>query len=487
MEQVCEAIAVQAAYLPQEQQSLITAAVVEELRLAFGPVVASIVEDSIWLKELPEHTGLMDDDSSRVLREYMVAASRDHRAVLVILSDRLLKLRQDQAGDVPLYLQHLRALESLQVHAPLAHALGVGKFLWELEDLSFRTLFPGSYSSLEDWQRQLWEESEEMMEEAKVEVLASLNRNEYLVARAGRYTITSRRKSVFSTFKKMFQSHKNREQVLDVFAMRVVIGVKDEYQYESQVQAEVCRQAYSSARSALSSWTEPRGRFKDYVTRPKGNGYASIHTTLEHKSGLPLEMQIRTEEMHQAAEFGDSAHSLYKGGIKSLAAAQQFASTVRRRNVAVLEEGGDIPESRRVLRNYPFPDYHPKGEEGGDVPEGEGDASSRSRSGSPVVQGLQAEELESMILTAPSVQPEDIRGELELEESYEDTWSSEQLGKDLVQLSPAAPLARSRPSIARPRTKRGGEGGGAGTQAGGRPASVRDDYWGIFDGAVAGG
>jgi len=116
--------------------------------------------------------------------------------------------------------------------------------------------------------------------------------------------------------------------VLDVFAMRVVIGVKDEFQYDNKVQAEVCRQAYAAARSALETWREPKGRFKDYVTKPKPNGYASIHTTLEHPSGLPLEMQIRTEEMHQAAEFGDAAHSLYKGGIKSLAAAQQFANTV---------------------------------------------------------------------------------------------------------------------------------------------------------------
>jgi guanosine-3',5'-bis(diphosphate) 3'-pyrophosphohydrolase len=282
-----------------------------QVRERFGPVVASIVEDSLWLSKLPDRTGLLDDDGSRFLREYMVAVSRDHRAVVVMLADRLHSLRRASAA--PLYEQHLRALEALQVYSPLAHALGVGKWLWELEDLSFRALFPDSYSDVERWQLELWEESEEMMEMAKSEVLASLNDNALLVEHVQRYTISSRRKSIFSTFKKMYQKNKNLEGIKDVFAMRIVIGLHASARDNADLQARVCLEAYVALRKALPEYTEGRGRFKDYVTKPKPNGYQSVHTTLKTPTGLPIEIQIRTEEMHAAAEFGDAAHNLYKG------------------------------------------------------------------------------------------------------------------------------------------------------------------------------
>ena len=182
---------------------------IQEVRDRFGPVVGSMVEDSVWLSQLPDRVGLLDDDGSRFLREYMVAASRDHRAVIVMLADRLNALRKIE--EAPLYDQHLKALESLQVFSPLAHALGVGKWLWELEDLSFRALFPDSYTSVEQWQLELWEVSSNMMEQAKVDVLKALNENDFLLEHVERYAITSRRKSAFSTFKKMFRSNKKLE------------------------------------------------------------------------------------------------------------------------------------------------------------------------------------------------------------------------------------------------------------------------------------
>jgi len=291
----------------QSQSEAVTAAVLlpairtgamksVEVRERFGPVVASIVEDSLWLSRLPETVGLLDDDGSRFLREYMVATSRDHRAVVVMLADRLHSLRRTRQS--PLYEQHLRALEALQVYSPLAHALGVGKWLWELEDLSFRALFPDSYADLEQWQLALWHESGEMLEVAKDEVLASLNENPLLVANVQRYAITSRRKSLFSTFKKMYQQNKNLEGIKDVFAMRIVIGLKPHVREDREVQARVCLEAYSSLRQALPHYTEGARRFKDYASKPKANGYQSVHTTLDTPSGLPLEVQVHTHTTH---------------------------------------------------------------------------------------------------------------------------------------------------------------------------------------------
>eukprot|EP00288_Rhodomonas_lens_P006781 CAMPEP_0177731900 /NCGR_PEP_ID=MMETSP0484_2-20121128/22808_1 /TAXON_ID=354590 /ORGANISM="Rhodomonas lens, Strain RHODO" /LENGTH=409 /DNA_ID=CAMNT_0019245065 /DNA_START=1 /DNA_END=1226 /DNA_ORIENTATION=- len=400
------------------------AATTEELRGQFGPVVVSILCDVLWLRTVPEKVGLMDDDSSRVLREYIVAATRDHRAVIVLLADRIQLLRKnDQA---PMYEQHLRALESLQVFSPLAHALGVGNLLWELEDLSFRSLFPDSYSSVENWQLELWEESDSMMERAKVDILDALNQNPYLVQVVERYAISSRRKSVFSTFKKMFRANKKREQVLDVFAMRVVIGLRAEYRLEPADQARVCLESYAAVKEALPTWTEPKKRFKDYVSYPKANGYQSVHTTMYSPAGLPLEVQVRTEEMHAAAEFGDAAHNLYKGGIKSLSAAQRFAKTVQRDHASVLEGEQDVSELA-VSDGYAAPgSSHEESSASGleeEEEDGEEDASAeedeseekekdkekekekeKEREGSRL-NLLGALELESMILTAPSVAP----------------------------------------------------------------------------------
>jgi len=316
----------------QSQSEAVTAAVLlpairtgamtsVEVRERFGPVVASIVEDSLWLSRLPETVGLLDDDGSRFLREYMVATSRDHRAVVVMLADRLQSLRRTRQS--PLYEQHLRALEALQVYSPLAHALGVGKWLWELEDLSFRALFPDSYADLEQWQLALWHESGEMLEVAKDEVLASLNENQLLVANVQRYAITSRRKSLFSTFKKMYQQNKNLEGIKDVFAMRIVIGLKPHVREDREVQARVCLEAYASLRQALPHYTEGARRFKDYASKPKANGYQSVHTTLDTPSGLPLEVQVHTHTKHTHTHT-TLTHTLY--GPSMLASLFSLAS-----------------------------------------------------------------------------------------------------------------------------------------------------------------
>ena len=459
-----EAVAA-AVLLPAFRCGLLT---VLEARQRFGPVVATILEDALWLSNLPETVGLMDDDGSRFLREYMVAVSRDHRAVIVMLADRLHNLRR--AGAAPMYQQHLRALEALHVYSPLAHALGVGKWLWELEDLSFRALFPDSYSDVEVWQLDLWSESSAMMEQAKSEVLACLNENAVLLANVERYTISTRRKSIFSTFKKMYQKNKNLEGIKDIFAMRIVIGLHDSARQDGDMQARVCLEAYSSLRKALPSYVEGPGRFKDYATNPKANGYQSVHTTLTTPTGLPLEIQIRTEEMHAAAEFGDASHNLYKGGIKSLSSAQKFADSVRKANVAVLSSdkrastpaaghGGDgEDEELRSDQALIGPGRGRSGHNGGAGKPvarmqkrppslksvirqrglgGGGDGRGKMAAGVGGGSGEQCSGERPKMMTAPCIATDDMPGE-----EGEDAWLGESIGEDLVAVSKPAPIVR---------------------------------------------
>uniref|UniRef100_A0A7S4NTH2 EF-hand domain-containing protein n=1 Tax=Guillardia theta TaxID=55529 RepID=A0A7S4NTH2_GUITH len=413
---------------------------IQEVRDRFGPVVGSMVEDSVWLSQLPDRVGLLDDDGSRFLREYMVAASRDHRAVIVMLADRLNALRKIE--EAPLYDQHLKALESLQVFSPLAHALGVGKWLWELEDLSFRALFPDSYTSVEQWQLELWEVSSNMMEQAKVDVLKALNENDFLLEHVERYAITSRRKSVFSTFKKMFRSNKKLEDVKDVFAMRVVIGLKSQFRSDDSVQVRTCTEAYGAVRKALVGWEEPRGRFKDYVTHPKPNGYQSIHTTLDSPLKLPLEVQIRTEEMHAAAEFGDASHNLYKGGIKSLSAVQNFADMVRKSNVAALAPAdSDLSEENsEEQRDLDALEFSNEAAEASSLELSLDSSDAIKRKNERSVEGegtgagfLDEDELRNMILTAPGVNDDVSMGGSEEEHA----WQLDSLGQDLLFVVPA--------------------------------------------------
>jgi (p)ppGpp synthase/HD superfamily hydrolase len=299
--------------------------------------VRAIVEDLDALRAIEQSAlvdiGDLDEQNARRLREYILIALRDARAVLARLTQVLQDLQQKVESESPAYDQQALALLVLQVHVPLAYALGLGAVMWPLEDLSFRILFPLSYRACESWHAHIWEQADQLIQEACATLLASLQNDPEL--RRYRYEITGRAKNLFSTFKKMLRSGKRREDILDIVALRIVIDGID----ESTDQHEVCMKVY---KHVIKVWPELPGRFKNYCDQPKANGYRSLHTTLRHPQGLPLEVQIRSREMHVDAEFGLASHRLYKGLITANASKirefSSFAETVRLENTHVLTD-----------------------------------------------------------------------------------------------------------------------------------------------------
>jgi GTP pyrophosphokinase len=304
--------------------------------------VPSIVEDLDALRSMERAAivdiGDLDEQNAGRLRECILMALRDARAVVIRLAQVLHDLQSKVESGSPAYDQQALALLALQVHIPLAHALGLGAVMWPLEDLSFRILFPLSYRACESWHVHIWEQAEQLLAEARSSLLRSLESDPELGRY--RYQITGRTKNLFSTFKKMLQSGKRREEILDIVALRIVIdGIPDD-----EDENQVCLRVYQHV---VAHWPEIPGRFKNYCTKPKANGYRSIHTTLRHPHGLPLEVQIRSQEMHDDAEFGLAAHKLYKGLIKASASSirefSDFAETIRLENTHVITDAYSFP------------------------------------------------------------------------------------------------------------------------------------------------
>jgi (p)ppGpp synthase/HD superfamily hydrolase len=187
--------------------------------------------------------------------------------------------------------------------------------MYELGDLSLRILFPQSYLKLEKWHLIIRDQAQDVLSSAQRELLLCLMRDPFLVRLAEQFTITGRTKDMVSTFIKMLKQNKTKEQILDFIAMRVIIRLRPGVRVErvDDIELAVCSRVYEIV---TSIWKEVEGRYKDYVIAPKPNGYRSIHTTVRHPSGFPIEVQIRTEEMHLLAEYGSASHRFYKGEIE---------------------------------------------------------------------------------------------------------------------------------------------------------------------------
>ncbi|KAA8492506.1 putative GTP diphosphokinase CRSH1, chloroplastic [Porphyridium purpureum] len=296
--------------------------------------IDELLQDKVWLDSLGSSFSDLDDSNARILREFVFSASQDPRAVVMHLVDVLVQLKN--IHEVPLFQQHIFALECLQLYSPVAHSLGVGKVMWELEDLAFRVLFPSSYKSVEEWHRQIWRESSKQLETAREEFMHHLLCHQPLLSLVEGYTITSRTKNLFSTFKKMLRSNKRKEEILDVVAMRVIVRLRPDLREDASAQARACKIVYEQAVALWGAENEWPGRTKDYVSVPKGNGYQSIHTTITHPTGFTFEVQVRSEEMHMRAEHGDAGHGLYKGGGTQRDSVLRFASAIQAENIACI-------------------------------------------------------------------------------------------------------------------------------------------------------
>ena len=252
-----------------------------------------------------------------------LAAPTDPRVVVVLLGSALAGLRASDC--MPAHQQQNRALECVQLLAPLAHSIGLGGGSFsELESLSYARLFPESLRQLRGWYMQRWPDAEALSNELCAQTKHQLSTAPSLTGLIASLAVTGRVKSVTSTFRKLLRDHSGsrNEEVRDALALRVVIdpteGASEQLEIQlkrdaplasAEMEALLCYTAY---RQLLRLWPEVPGRFKDFVTRPKPNGYQSLHTNLQLPDGRVFEVQIRTARMHEAAERGSAAHNAYR-------------------------------------------------------------------------------------------------------------------------------------------------------------------------------
>ena len=266
-----------------------TPATLGDLRELFGETVAELVDGVTKLTSIEVDS--MDAKQALNLRKMFLAMSRDIRVVIIKLADRLHNMRTLAA--LPPDRRVFKAHETMDVYAPLADRLGISSIKWELEDLAFFYLEPQEYQRI----ARMVQDSRDQRERDTEEAIRTLTDELRRVGLAD-FQITGRPKHLWSIYLKMKRKGKEFSDIYDLIALRVITGTVGD--------------CYSALGAVHSLWHPLPGRFKDYIATPKPNGYQSLHTTVVGPEARPIEIQIRTREMHEQAEFGIAAHWLYK-------------------------------------------------------------------------------------------------------------------------------------------------------------------------------
>jgi GTP pyrophosphokinase len=265
-----------------------TTASLEEVRERFGEDVASLVDGVTKLTEITFSS--RDEAQAENYRKMIVAMASDVRVILIKLADRLHNMRT--IGALPKQKQIEKAKETLEIYAPIAHRLGIHAIKWELEDLAFAALHPRKYEDIKVLVAQQRDDRERYVQGAGEILQRELDSLGIAAA------ISGRAKHFYSIYSKMTRKDREFNEIYDLTAMRVVV--------------ETTKDCYGAVGVVHSLWKPLPGRFKDFVAMPKFNMYQSLHTTVIGPEGRPLEIQIRTREMHNMAEYGVAAHWMYK-------------------------------------------------------------------------------------------------------------------------------------------------------------------------------
>ena len=262
----------------------------EEIIRKFGPVVADIVEGVTKLTRV-NYTS-REEEQMENMRKMLMAMSRDIRVILIKLADRLHNmLTMDYQTPEK---QRLKSLETMEIYAPIAHRLGIQTIKWELEDLSLKYLDPVAYQAITDNIEARRPELEAFMSRMEEKIRARLD--EWGI----HCTTYHRIKHLYSIYRKMYTQKLELNEIFDICALRVIVdNLSDCYNVLGQVH---------------DMFKPVPGKFKDYISTPKPNGYQSLHTTVIGSEAIPFEVQIRTWEMHRTAEYGVAAHWKYKTG-----------------------------------------------------------------------------------------------------------------------------------------------------------------------------
>ncbi|MGI9185859.1 MAG: RelA/SpoT family protein [Solirubrobacteraceae bacterium] len=267
-----------------------TSASLEEVSAAFGEEIAGLVDGVTKLTGLTFQS--RDEAQAENYRKMVVAMSSDIRVILIKLADRLHNMRTIAAMTKQKQIEKSR--ETLDIYAPIAHRLGIHALKWELEDLAFQTLHPRKYTEIKGLVAQQREERERYVNQAGEYVARELT------ALGIHAEISGRAKHFYSIYAKMTKKGREFNEIYDLTAMRVIVDSVND--------------TYGAVGVIHSLWKPLPGRFKDFIAMPKFNLYQSLHTTVIGPEGRPLEIQIRTRDMHDLAEYGIAAHWMYKEG-----------------------------------------------------------------------------------------------------------------------------------------------------------------------------
>jgi guanosine-3',5'-bis(diphosphate) 3'-pyrophosphohydrolase len=314
----------------------------EELVQIFGGKVAELVEGLTKLDKLEFQSHA--EAQAESFRKMFMAMARDVRVILVKLADRLHNMRTLDA--MALAKRKRVALETSEIYAPIAHRLGLNQVYRELQDLSFMNWAPFRYATLNKAIKKARGNRKEVV--AKI-----LDTSRMALSKSGLESdLRGREKTLYSIYTKMRQKHLSFSQVLDVYAFRVTLNSVDE-----------CYRALG----ILHALYKPMpGKFKDYIAIPKLNGYQSLHTTLVGPFGMPVEFQIRTQNMHEVAEEGVAAHWAYKEGDDDLTEMQTRAHQWLQSLIDIQDKSGDSQEFLEHVKIDLFPDavyvFTPKGQ-----------------------------------------------------------------------------------------------------------------------------
>ncbi len=284
-----------------------------DIEYSFGKDVSKLVDGVTKLRNLPR------TDSKKIenIRKMVVAMSEDIRVVIIKLADRLHNMRTLK------YMtpekQQIKSKETLEIYAPIAHRIGMARIKWELEDISFRFLYPKDYKEISDLVNSKREERERYTANIIKKIKEELKKHNV------KSEVTGRPKHLYSIYRKMYEKEKKFADLNDLIAMRIIVDKEEE--------------CYNVLGIIHNLFEPVSGRFKDYIAVPKSNGYQSIHTTVKGPNNQNVEIQIRTFEMHRIAEDGVAAHWKYKEK-KSKVKNEQYYAAVKK----IIETNSENPE-----------------------------------------------------------------------------------------------------------------------------------------------
>ncbi len=271
----------------------------EQIREKFGESVAGIVEGVTKLTRV--NFTSREDEQMENMRKMLMAMCNDIRVILIKLADRLHNMRTMDYQTPE--KQRIKSLETMQIYAPIAHRLGMQRIKWELEDLSLYYLDPIGYQAIMADVDSRRAKLENFMGEMEVKIRARLD--EWGIP----CSINSRIKHIYSIYRKMYTQKLDMKEIFDLCALRIIV--------------DDISQCYNVLGQIHDMFKPVPGRFKDYISTPKPNGYQSLHTTVIGSEGIPFEVQIRTWDMHRVSEYGIAAHWKYKSGSAGVAAGDE--------------------------------------------------------------------------------------------------------------------------------------------------------------------